>query len=313
MSEMKQDMSWAYLIHLGYNMWCDWDSPEMKERPYLCAKPCLRCDKSLWDDLVNRWTDAGINVVVIDLGDGVRYDCCPEIAVEGAWSPERLSLELTRLRQKGIEPIPKMNFSTAHDAWLGRFSRCVSTEPYYAVCRQLIAEAIALFDRPRYFHLGMDEETAEHQRRYAYAVMRQHKLWWHDLGFLCEQVEKGGVRPWIWSDYLWRHPELFCEKMPNSVLQSNWYYGAEFNEGIEAVRAYLDLEGHGYDQVPTGSNWSCPENFERTVAYCADHISAARLKGFLQAPWKPTLESARDDHFAAVEQVARARAAWEKR
>ena len=41
--------------------------------------------------------------------------------------------------------------------------------------------------------------------------------------------------------------------MPKSVLQSNWYYGAEFSEKIGYVKAYLDLEEYGYDQVPTGS------------------------------------------------------------
>jgi len=37
------------------------------------------------------------------------------------------------------------------------------------VCRELIAEVVELFDSPRFFHLGYDEETAEHQAQYAYA------------------------------------------------------------------------------------------------------------------------------------------------
>ena len=66
------------------------------------------------------------------------------------------------LRALGIEPLPKLNFSTCHDAWLGPYSRMVSTPAYYDVCRDLIDEVAELFGGPRFFHLGMDEETAQH-------------------------------------------------------------------------------------------------------------------------------------------------------
>src|SRR5690606_5787590 len=98
------------------------------------------------------------------------------------------------------------------------YARQVSTPAYYAVCRDLIAEVCELFDQPRLFHLGMDEETFAHQRYYAYAVVRQHDLWWHDLHFLVNEVERQNVRAWIWSDYVWHHPELFWKQMPRSVM-----------------------------------------------------------------------------------------------
>jgi hypothetical protein len=299
---------WAYLVHLSYNMWADRDAPEWA-LPYVSARPYLRFDHSLWNDLLRTMVDHGLNMVVLDLGDGVRYQSHPEIAVEGAWKTGRLREELARVRDMGLEPIPKLNFSACHDAWLGPYARCVSTETYYRVCADLIAEVVDLFDRPRFFHLGMDEETARHQRYYEYVVIRQYDLWWHDLLYLVEQVQQGGVRPWIWSDYLWDHGELFFQRMPKSVLQSNWYYGAEFGPEIDHARAYLDLEAHQYDQVPTGSNWTTPENFERTVAYCREYIAPDRLIGFLQTVWKPTLEECRERHIQAIELVGQARAA----
>jgi hypothetical protein len=296
---------WAYLLHLSYNMWCDREAPEWGE--YVTAQPFLRFDESLWEDLLHEMQRAGINMVVLDLGDGVRYESHPEIAVQNAWTVDRLKTELSRMRSLGLEPIPKLNFSTAHDAWLGEYSRCVSTPRYYEVCRHLIEEVISHFDTPRFFHLGMDEETAEHQRNYAYCVIRQHELWWHDLQRLVDEVERHNVRAWIWSDYMWHHPDLFFQKMPRSVLQSNWYYGADFDPTITYVKAYLDLEIHGYDQIPTGSNWSIPENFEKTVQFCQEHIAPERLLGFLQTVWKPTLEACRERHMAALEKVAHAR------
>ena len=208
------------------------------------------------------------------------------------------------MRGLGLEPIPKLNFSTCHDQWLGPYARRVSTPEYYAVCRDLIAEVIELFDRPRFFHLGMDEEEQKHQRHFEYVVIRQHGLWWRDFRFLVEQVEQGGARPWIWSDYLWEHPEPFLGNMPRSVLQSNWYYGARFDHDIKAVRAYVDLEAHDYDQIPTLSNWESAENIAGTVRFCRDNIAPERLLGFLLAPWRPTLEECRARHLDAIGHLA---------
>ena len=117
-------------------------------------------------------------MVIIDLGDAIQYESHPEIAVKGAWTTDKLRTELAKMRKSGIEPIPKLNFATTHDIWMGEYSRMVSTTKYYSVCRDLISEVIDLFDRPRFFQLGMDEETAEHQRRQDYAVIRQNDLWW---------------------------------------------------------------------------------------------------------------------------------------
>jgi hypothetical protein len=132
------------------------------------------------------------------------------------------------------------------------------------------------------------------------------------------QVEKANVRAWIWSDYVWHHPETFWKQMPKSVLQSNWYYEDDFTvprpagtpAWLRAAEFYARLEEHGYDQIPTGSNWSTPHNFQKTVEYCRKVIAPQRLKGFLTAPWKPTIERERAHHEAAVEQVVQAKASW---
>ena len=301
----KRRKIWGNLVHLSMNMWCDWDAPELKgdDSTY---RPELRFDRSLWDDILKKMQQAGMNLLVLDLGDGVNYESHPEIAVKGAWSAAELRSELRRLRALGLEPIPKLNFSTTHDAWLGKYARCVSTDTYHAVCRDLIAEVIRLFDRPRLFHLGMDEEDYENQKYYEHVVIRQYDAWWRDFLFLAQEVEKGGSRPWIWSDYVWRHPELFYQKMPKSVVQSDWYYDATFDKANTRAKAFRELEQHGYDQIPTGSNYYNPQNFEMLVAECRRSLRAEHLLGFLQTPWKPTLEKHRQRHIEAIEQVARA-------
>ncbi len=76
------------------------------------------------------------------------------------------------------------------------------------------------------------------------------------------------------------------------------------------MKAYLDLEAHGYDQIPTGSNWAASGNFEKTVPYCARHIAPERLLGFLQTAWKPTTSGHRQAHSEAIDCAARARTRW---
>ncbi len=314
-----QSPIWAYLIHLGFNFWNDRDAPVFREiQPYRQAQPYLRCEDKLWHDVTQRMSEIGMNMLVIDVGDGVQFASHPEIPVEGAWPIAKLKEELARLRDMGIEPIPKLNFSATHDVWLKEYSRMVSTERYYQVCRDLIAETAEIFDAPRFFHLGMDEETAEHQKHNLYAVTRQHELWWHDLFLFIDAVEKTGGKAWVWSDYIWHHQEEFLRLMPKDVLQSNWYYDPQFYDFAENdlhetwVKAYDVLEKNGYSQMPTASNYSTNSNIASTVEYCQKKIDKNHLMGFLIAPWKITLEAKREDHMAALEQIAEAKKLYEQ-
>jgi len=330
-------MVWANLLHLSTNMWED--HPYIKKHPkwpdineeeihkddFICKtwqdavawgmrgyRTFLTFEENVWNMILRIMSDAGMNMVVLDLGDGVKYNSHPEIAVKNAWSTDKLRAELAKMRNMGLEPIPKLNFAASHDAWLGKYARMVSTKEYYSVCRDIISEIIELFDTPRFFHLGLDEETAQHQRTRDFVVIRQNDLWWDDFYFYVRETEKKGVRPWIWSDYGWHYPEHFFKKMPKSVLQSNWYYGSNFDldkldkGGSTYVKFYNDLEAYGYDQIPTGSNWDSDKNMENTVDYCKKNINPSRLFGFMTAPWMPTLAPCLDRHRQAIAQVGRA-------
>ncbi len=301
------DKIWACLLHLSYNMWEDHNLIEqmvpgiddnMISRVYDAN---LRLSEHLWRDALKKMAGEGMNMVLIDLGDAIRYESHPEIAVKNAWSSSRLKEELAYIRQLGLEPIPKLNFSTSHDTWLGEYSRMVSTPKYYEVCRDLIAEVTMLFDKPRFFHLGYDEEMAVHQKYYNYVVVRQNELWWKDFYFFVNEVEKNNTRPWIWSDYVWHHKEVFYKKMPKSVLQSNWYYEKTFDIKETEVKAYVELESHEYDQVPTGGYYEIEKgkvnndvSILKTVQFCEKNISDKRLLGFMQTIWRPTTETYRN-------------------
>src|SRR5579872_2002007 len=98
---------WGCLLHLSYNFWVEYSTPS----PFRGYRPYLQMSESLWKDATEKMAQEGLNLVVIDLGDGVRYESHPEIAVNNAWSTTRLRKELDRLRKMGLEPIPKLNFA----------------------------------------------------------------------------------------------------------------------------------------------------------------------------------------------------------
>lgn len=323
------DFIWAYLIHLGYNMWGE---PEIQDgyyegapkiRSYVkktdknvhyFAQPYLRFDLPLWRDIANRAAKNGVNMFVIDVAEGLQYESHPEISCKGALSKAELSSELSFLRSIGIEPIPKLNFSSCHDMWLGQYTKMRCTPVYYKVCSDLIQEVCELFDNPRLFHIGMDEEDAAIRVRNA-AFIRQGDLWWHDFKFFVNQVEKNGARAWMWSDYMWHYPELFFENMSKEVLQSNWYYRTFDVENLQPeiltrLNAFNLLAEKGFDQVPTGSNWRYKDNLSNLAEYLKKEIDTTQIKGFLQTVWAPTLPDSAEKHYEAIDDFIRATKLW---
>ncbi len=310
-------MIWANLLHLGMNSWRDVPLNELPADATHATKvrsmaDYLRSDEKVWRKLTDATAASGANMLIIDVAEAVRLPSHPELAVKGIWSVEKFQAELRRLRGMGLEVIPKMNFSTCHDSWLKDYQRMVSTPKYYQVCADVIKDVLDIFSvngkKPRFFHLGYDEETARHQRHYRMAIIRQGELWWHDFLWFVQQVESADVRPWIWSDYCWHHKEEFLKRMPKSVLQSNWYYGAEFDakklkDRGHYVETYVDLAKAGFDQVPTGANWSCDVNFANTVKFCRENCPAEHLKGFMMASWQRTIPEEEAKGLAAIDQL----------
>ena len=85
----------ALLLHLGYNMWCDWFPPDI-DTTGLQSLPdtMLRNKDDLWIKATNYAAQKGVNMIVIDVGEGVVYPSHPELAIKGSWSVEKLQAEV---------------------------------------------------------------------------------------------------------------------------------------------------------------------------------------------------------------------------
>ena len=321
-------MAWGLMMQLGHNMWREMPlcTNGMTEAQLDgCARDFNRTDQKVWDEVTERAAKSGANLLLIDLGEGMVYPSHPELAVKGSWSPEKMKAELARLRRLGLEPIPKLNFSASHDAWLKEYSRMVSSPEYYKVVADVIRDVCEIFGKPRLFHLGWDEEKLIAQKRAHVAIVRQGDLWWHDFLFTVKEVEKRGSKAWLWSDVNWKHHDEFLKYMPHSVMQSNWHYfflqhmvrnDAEISkmdwpEAWAGPLGFLELEEAKYDQIPCASNYKVPMNLEILVKFCKEHVAHERIKGFLMAPWARSYgEQHRAKLLEACDLIANARRIW---
>jgi len=294
---MNNGKIWGYMLFLSDHMWSDETSKGgwyVKKAPY---DENISTDINVWDKMIAFLAERKFNLVLVDVGDGIKYESHPEISAPNAWEKDFLKKKLDEMRALGLEPIPKLNFSAGHDTWMKEYRRMISTPIYYKVCADLIAEVCEVFGYPRLFHLGMDEESAAMQKNYEMITVRGEDLLWHDAYFFFNECEKHGARPWVWSDYLWHNEAAFLRHMPKSVLQTNWYYqpfadwtGTIYAHRERPIACYEILEKHGYDQLPCGSTWSCKQNLYQTMEHAKRYIADERLFGFLTAPWHFTNE-----------------------
>ena len=328
----KPEMTWGVLIHLGMNQWHTHEMSVIKRQgvwkgipddEYLAhirsqyqAADHVRFDETVWREVSESYARNGINTIVLDLGEAVAYPSHPELAVKGTWPVAKLRAELDRLRGLGFEVIPKLNFSSMHCAWLGDYARMVSSKPYYRVCADLIRDVSEMFDGPRYFHLGLDEERANFHTCCDFVTVRRNDLWWHDVDFLMDEVRRYGARPMMWIDEIARKPEetQAFGRMRRDAVYMPWYYDDVFDpaKGWE-VRAEKGIAENGFDVMPCGSLcFFTPDNPERHVKFALEHLARERVKGFLCAPWLETCAYFKPWLIRNGEAVARARKIWEE-
>lgn len=82
------------------------------------------------------------------------------------------------------------------------------------------------------------------------------------------------------------------------------------------MKAYIDLEKNGYDQIPTGSfharsahdfKATNETNIGKTVEFCSEHISDERLMGFMQTFWMPTTKKFEPPIIKAIDLIGAAK------
>ena len=259
----------AALLHLGSNMWRKkgFDGPPVKDVEDFVYRDEMFCQKEVWIRVTNMMAKLEFNTVVIDIGEGVRLDSHPELAVPGSWTKDEMREELARLRSIGLDPVPKFNFSPGHSAWMGDWAYRFGTPEFDVFCKDIIEETIELFDTPTFFHV----------------------------------IIKKGVRPAAWMD-LKNFETMDCD-VPKEVIFFTWYYGSirdvatleEAHSVIQLIHKYVTL---GYDVIATPSTWGFHLNSKETMKACKKHVpDNEHMMGYMTASWMLTREN---KYFALV-------------
>ena len=310
---------WRALLHWGMKMWGGQKYPRLPH-----PKDRLQLEYPVWRDITQQMSDIGMNMVIVDVGEGIEYKAHPELAVKGTWTQAKFKDEVNRLKDLGLEPVPKLNFSAIHDDWLGEYSLMLCTPEYYRVCSDCINEMIDLFEGPRYFHIGMDEEAnAYNQKLNELIVSRRGKVWWHDWNFFVDLIEKRGARAiaWVPSED-GEDPSEWISNARKSVVMNTGGYGRTWNlddadvgyikQGYQAIEK---LNALGYDQLVCGTTWvpgyykdrhviGNDVNFPLNVIRAKERISKEHLLGFMMAPWEVTDEKRREFLKHSIDIVA---------
>lgn len=222
---------WGIMAYLSKNQW----SP---------LKESISMPDDFWRYLVDQCEKNRLNTILLDVGDGVQYARHPELSLKDAWSAEKVRAEVRKCRAKGIEIIPKVNFSTDHAFWLKDYYRMTSSPIYYTVCHDIIEEIYDIFEHPKYIHLGMDEENYNMLKKFDYVVFRKGELLMHDLKFLIDEVSKCGSKALIWADAFLHDPETFSKHIPtDDVVLMPWYYHSFKREHSTPVKVWWEILG----------------------------------------------------------------------
>ena len=290
------------LLHLGGNMWQKPGNAKLYKKECIdwCYRDYLATDDATWQKITDFLPTCKINTVLIDMGEAVELKRHPELAVRGSWSQEKFKDELKRLRSIGLEPLPKFNFSSCHNAWMKDMMYRVGTQEYNDFCKDIIEEACELFDGPALFHLGLDEDDWISQNINGHSVIttRSPEKFAEDTNLLFDACRKNGARPWMWAgttafDY-YGSEQRFTEAVGKDVVLSNYHYGSIHVGGEDmyasaSVAHYKTLEKLGYDQIPCASTWSEPTCNLRTMNFAKNYMDDEKLLGFMSAPWHLTI------------------------
>lgn len=309
---MKKDpknLIWGYYI---------WHTFNMHPRSGVYTKQVY--DEEVWEWYMEELPKNGINTLIFNAMDNIVYSSHPEIALEDAWSHERLKKELDRFKERGIKVIPELNFSSFHSYWLKEYRRMTSSKVYYQVVKDLLEEAYELFEHPDYISISMDEEFYRPEsvegpnNKEDIAIIRKSDLILHDIRYMVDIIKGLGSMPIVAYDCLRMYTEKFKAAFSrDDLVLLPWHYLAfkpehfmedPYHPGVvfERDTPWVQRDFKGLEEVVkseynliflTGCWNEYPQKYSHQDAmeYMLENVSEDRILGFGSTSWMPeTLE-----------------------
>ena len=237
----------------------------------------------------------GMNMVIVDIEDGVKYESAPILERHYSAPMDDLVRLAKAARENGVEFVPKLNFSksstTVHDHWLAPYigpDYPGVRDEYFELGFKVIDEILEKCGPINYFHIGMDEDHDRSVRQFV-----------RDIKLLHDYLTKKGVRTVIWNDRLYLNrdvkAEVFAEKfmaatpqLPTDIVHLLWDYDIT-HEGV-----IKDLKDQGIDV------WVAPGTNETNVRNWVEIAKDEGADGMIMSNW---IKAHKDNEEFLVESV----------
>lgn len=218
----------AFMLHITHYDPV-WYREKAREKPF---------DLKVANDVVDAMAETDMNLLVIDIADGVKYKSHPELTRPYSVPMSVLKRLVQRARKRGIEVVPKLNFAQSgrhhHNEWFRPHRRLFDSPEYWRLAFELIDEVIGVCEPERFFHIGMDEDHDRSARQFAAAICT-----------LADGLKQRGLRAVMWKDSpiiggAW---ECHGEKSraaerttPKDVVQVPWGYREARPKVVQSLR-----------------------------------------------------------------------------
>lgn len=227
-------------------------------------------------EVVDAMAEAGLNLLVIDVADGVRYKSHPELARHYTIPMASLRKIARRAQKHGIDVVPKLNFAGSglnqHSHWMRPYHRPFDGKDYWRRAFQLIDETIEACKPAAFFHIGMDEDHWHSLRQYAEAII-----------VLDKGIKERGLRTIMWKDCQDYSAAEACKeksraserKIPKDIVQVPWGYARVKDEEVRRLRR------KGFKV------WGAPGGEPDNVRGWRDALLRYGGTGILLTAWRP--------------------------
>jgi hypothetical protein len=272
----------GYLLHITHYdpVWC---KRKPREKPFHLGVGL---------EVVDAMAEVGLNLLVIDCADGVKYKSHPELARKYTVPIDHLRKLVARAEKRGIEVVPKLNFAESglnqHNHWFRPYHRPFDNAEYWRRGFELIDELIEACRPPRFFHVGMDEDHWRSLKQYASAVITLH------VG-----LKERGLRTVVWKDCQdYAAGESHVEKsraseskISKDIVQVPWGYARVKADEVRRLRR------KGFEV------WGAPGRDPDNVRGWRDALLRYGGTGILLTRWVPCRPGTRPGMLSQIREV----------
>jgi hypothetical protein len=277
----------GYLIHMSHYDPV-WYEKKDREKPF---------DLKIGCEIVDAVAQAGLNLLAIDLDDGVIFKSHPELKRHYSVPMSHLSELVAHAREKRLEIVPKLNFSKSklhrHNDWFSPHHELEDTEDYWKLAFEVIDEVLEVCAPERFFFIGMDEDTHRTDDQYVRAVES-----------LRTGLAKRKLRTAMWNDSFHLSQSMFqCvrktlaaeDSIGREVLQAVWDYGPVRQHAVDRIQ---DIQRKGFDV------WIAPGSSPEYVRAWKQVALDENCTGMLMTMWQPVSAETRESMLQRIRTLA---------